>query len=172
MAGERHTHCFVPTGGLEQRGTERMEQFCVCGARRCVGDRAGGFGSSSMRCSLAAMPGERYCKRHKERRRGADWVPETAEPKRLDAAAARQQLTNLMRKHDDYGAQDTEGWDALRIVERAAQEGQRFPFASGGNHFQLYQSVPGWEAASAELNAAAEVYWKAVLSERLGVTII
>lgn len=74
MAG-RHRHNFAPAGGL-QFGNERMEQFCECGARRCVGESARGFGGSfgGQRCRSAAIPGERHCKRHKERKRGADWV--------------------------------------------------------------------------------------------------
>jgi hypothetical protein len=72
---ERHWHSFVPPGGWGQRGSERMEQYCRCGARRCVGKAAGGFGKTYPRhCTLAALPGERHCQRHKERPRGEDWI--------------------------------------------------------------------------------------------------
>jgi len=88
------------------------------------------------------------------------------------------QLTALRRKHADYGATDTEGREAVYVVEEAAERGQPFPFVPRSasvhypfNPFQLYSSIPGWEEASAELVAAAREYWTALVEERLGVCI-
>ena len=101
----------------------------------------------------------------------------------MDSQTARIKLTDLMRKHRDYGAQDNEGWAAMDEVAKAATEGRRFPLAPHKNDdefvqiikrnpFQLYESVAGWEQASAKLVAAAEVYWKALVSEKVDITIL
>lgn len=83
---------------------------------------------------------------------------------------AEKQLAELMSKHRDFGAVDSEGWQAVRQVEEAADAGERFPF-NYRNPFQLYESVHGWQTASAELVAAAEVYWRALVAEKLGITV-
>lgn len=88
----------------------------------------------------------------------------------LNKDAALESLTKLMRKHDRYGASDSEGWQAVRRVEYAVDEGKTFPL-QGRNPFQIYESIAGWETASAELVAAAQVYWKALVEEKLGITI-
>jgi hypothetical protein len=89
----------------------------------------------------------------------------------LQNEAALKNLEALMHKYDKFGAGDSEGWQAMRRVEYAAGDGKAFPL-SGRNPFQLYESVPGWQTPSSELVAAAEVYWKTLLQERLGVTIL
>ncbi|MGC1296915.1 MAG: hypothetical protein WA869_17935 [Alloacidobacterium sp.] len=89
----------------------------------------------------------------------------------MDLKIAQHQLTNLMLKHGRYGAQDSEGWQAVREVEAAAEEGKPFPFENRRNPFQLYESVPGWEQVSAVLVAAAGTYWKALVSEKLEIII-
>jgi len=94
----------------------------------------------------------------------------------MDSQTARIKLTDLMRKHRDYGAQDSEGWAAMDQVAEAAAKGKHFPLTPHKNDdgsmqiikrnpFQLYESVAGWEQVSAKLVAAAEVYWKTLVSE-------
>lgn len=78
------------------------------------------------------------------------------------------ELTALMKQHANFGAVDSEGWQAVECVERAIRDGKPFPL-QGENPFQLYQSTPGWATASAELVEAARAYWKAKVTERLGL---
>lgn len=96
----------------------------------------------------------------------------------MDSLTARMQLHALRRKHADYGAQDTEGREAVAIVEEAVEQGKSFPFVQRSassyypfNPFQLYSSIDGWETASHELIEAAREYWTALTEEKLGVTI-
>lgn len=89
----------------------------------------------------------------------------------VPTALKQKDLTNLMSRYANHGATDSEGWQAMREIEAAADEGKRFPFTTRRNPFQLYESVSGWEQASAELVNAAEIYWKALVEEKLGITI-
>jgi hypothetical protein len=90
----------------------------------------------------------------------------------MNSGDAQKALTDLMKKHSEHGAVDSEGWHAVRRIEAAALECKPFPFTDADNPFELYEDSPGWEQASAELVAAAEVYWKAILSGKLGITIL
>jgi hypothetical protein len=77
-------------------------------------------------------------------------------------------LLKGMRKHSDFGASDSEGYHALADIERAMENGKPFPLR-GDNPFQLYSSMAGWEAVSAELVELGRAYWKAGVVERLGL---
>ncbi len=86
------------------------------------------------------------------------------------AREARQNLSALMEKHSRFGARDSEGLWAFDMTYDAGTIGKPFPL-SGENPWELYESIPGWESASVELIKASREYWKALLEERLGVTI-
>ena len=86
----------------------------------------------------------------------------------IDTQQAHENLIAAMRKHTNFGARDSEGWDAVECVTEAIERGKPFPL-KGENPFQLYQSIPGWRDASIELVEAAQVYWKAALMQRLGL---
>ena len=62
---ERHYHRFIPEGGYVG-GTERREQYCQCGARRCAATSHGSPGVW-YRCAMAARKNEQTCTRHKDR---------------------------------------------------------------------------------------------------------
>jgi len=94
----------------------------------------------------------------------------------MDPLDARKRLTSLMREHGDFGAVDTEGWQAVGEVMDAAEQGKPFPFKRSTegnplqqNPFQLYETVDGWQLASDQLVDAAEAYWRALVEQRLGI---
>jgi hypothetical protein len=97
----------------------------------------------------------------------------------LDSLNARMKLHELRNKHADFGAMDTEGREAVYVVEEAVDQGKPFPFVPRAsahpllifNPFQLYSSIPGWAEASTELVSAARDYWTALTEEKLGIVI-
>ena len=84
--------------------------------------------------------------------------------------AAFTHMCAVMSACGNWGAQDSEGHAAVRQVEYAAGDGEPFPL-KGPNPFELYESVPGWRAASAKLMSAAKRYYAALIKERLGVNL-
>jgi hypothetical protein len=87
---------------------------------------------------------------------------------KVDDAYAK--LDQAMKVWSDYGAQDSEGYHAYDRVIEAGREGNPYPLR-GENPWQLYESQPGWQKASVELDRAARQLWKALLERRLGIQI-
>jgi hypothetical protein len=83
---------------------------------------------------------------------------------------ALKALYETMKQYADFGASDSEGYQAVDRVDEAIEDGRRFPLRTR-NPFQLYESRPGWDVASGNLINAALLYWQAGISERLEVSI-
>jgi hypothetical protein len=93
----------------------------------------------------------------------------------IDAKTALAALEALRSKYANYGAADTEGREAIYTLEDCVRDGKRFPFPDPNrNPFSLYSAsltAATWQPASAELVAAAKVYYRALIAERYGVSV-
>lgn len=77
-------------------------------------------------------------------------------------------LMAAMRKHAGFGAMDSEGWHAVERIEAAIRDGKPYPLR-GDNPFEIYSSMDGWEVVSAELDKLGREFWRAGITERLGL---
>jgi hypothetical protein len=86
----------------------------------------------------------------------------------MDTKQTRQELNAAMKLYASYGAMDSEGFYALERIEDAIENGKPFPL-KGSNPWELYQSVPGWDAAHTALMITGEKYWRAAITQKLGL---
>lgn len=79
-----------------------------------------------------------------------------------------KKVLETMEKHSNFGACDSEGYRALDSVEVAVENIKPFPL-TGINPFELYESLPGWQTANADLVSAARGYWVEGVRTALGL---
>lgn len=79
----------------------------------------------------------------------------------MDRSTAQKKLEALMKQYDGFGARDSKCLYHFAQVVDAAEHRKPFPL-KGHNPWELYESVAGWEQASAALTDAAMDLWMAI----------
>ena len=81
---------------------------------------------------------------------------------------AEDEMDNLLSQYCEFGAEDSEPLNTVDAIYAAAKEGRTFPqwILSQDNPFELYSSMPGWEAASAALVQAGKDLYNSLLDSR------